>query len=204
LTTVFFHSPDFFPALPFFYGLANSDVWVVMDHVTFQSRTRQNICRVKTPTGIRLLHVPVKLPCNKPVFETMVNTYTNWQFLFLSALRSCYEDAPYYQYCIDDIKYYLQGPAVMIETLNVQTTLLVANMLKIRPEIVYSQHICSGMDEAETISYVCTKMKADAFTKEFVHPSYQQLWEPFEPNLSVLDALFCVGPDETAKLISRF
>ncbi len=29
---------------------------------------------------------------------------------------------------------------------------------------------------------------------DFQHPTYQQLWGQFEPNLSALDLLFCRGP----------
>ena len=39
-------------------------------------------------------------------------------------------------------------------------------------------------------------------TQEFVHPSYQQQFDPFEPNLGVLDLIFSQGP-AAATSISR-
>jgi hypothetical protein len=39
--------------------------------------------------------------------------------------------------------------------------------------------------------------------QEFLHPEYGQRYEPFEPNLSAIDLLLCVGPEALNQLRSR-
>ena len=196
-----FHEPLFLPPLDFFSGLVHSDIWVVMDHVPYSIRTRQNRCRIRTRTGIQLCSVSVKRPCNKLIFCTMIDNWQPWKRKFLEAVERSYMGSPFYTEYYEDLKYYVEAPNVLLETLNVQTTLWIAHLLKIEPQIVYSKSTCQNLSREESVKLLCSRLGGEEFHEQFIHPYYKQRYEPFEEGLSILDALFSISATETRRLL---
>lgn len=199
---LFFNEPQFFPPLEFFYGLINSDIWVVVDHLPYQSRTRQNRCRIKTSTGVSLLSVSIQF-ARKPMCEIVINNYTPWKQNFINAIQRNYADAPYYQIYFDTLKQYILGPTILLETFNVQTTLWIAGLLKASPTLIYTYHHYRHYPKQKVIEAVCHKLGGCLFEKPFSHPYYKQASISFEKDLSVLDALFCIGAGKTRELLTN-
>ena len=202
----FFHEPEFFPSLQFFHGLIQSVVWVVLDHQTFQVRCYQNQCRIKTVSGIQVLRVAVKHPCNKPVYQTMIDNFNPWKRVFMSVIKHCYGRTEYYRIYIDGLASLINGPTVMLETLNVQTTMWIAGLLKAEPQLFHTHQFYGGRGshaypKHKVVESLCQRFHVNSFSQEFKHPFYQQSTGTFETDLSVLDALFNVGADETRKLL---
>ena len=202
---IFFSEPFFFPPLNFFYGLLNSELWVVIDHRKFHPRSNQNRCRLRSVGGIQLLQVAVKRPCNKQVSSTVINNYLpSWKKCFLKSLREVYSGMPYFSKYYPEVKYYIEAPNMLIETLNVQTTLWVAGLLGKHPQVLYSSNYYHRRtNKKRVIEYVCDKLGGVPFEKEFRHPVYQQTSSRFIEGLSVLDALFSIGAMELRDLVSE-
>lgn len=199
---VFFHVPEFFPRLKFFYGLLNSDLWVILDNLQFKARSRQNRCRIRTRTGVQLLAVSVKRPCNKPICQMMINNLKPWKKLFFTALETNYSGTPYYGEYIDELKYYVDAPNILLETLTVQTTLWLAKILGSTLPVIHCNVTYRNLTKNQIIKEVCSNLRATAFQKKFKHPHYKQKYEPFAKGLSILDPLFCIGAQETRKLLT--
>ena len=189
------------PSLEFFHGLVHSDCWAVMDHVPYSIRTRQNRCRIRTRTGIQLCSVSVKRPCNKLIFCTMIDNWQPWKRKFLDAIERNYMGSPFYNDYFEDLKYYVEAPNVLLETLNVQTTLWIAQLLKAQPQIVYSKSMCMSLSREEAVKLLCSRLDGEEFKEQFFHPYYKQRYEPFEEGLSTLDCLFNCGAIETRRLL---
>lgn len=205
---LWFSVPEFFPPLKFLHGLINSDAWVVFDHLKYQIRSRQNRCRIRTATGVQLLSVAVKRPCNKAICFTMIDNFQPWRNDFLSAIQRNYVDTPFFPYYIDGLTSFIQGPNALLETLNVRTILWMAGLMKKHIELIYTKNYFSPHPKSKTsskraISSLCAKLGGEIFQEEFKHPYYQQKFEPFEKELSTLDALFNLGAMETRKLLGK-
>jgi len=200
---VFFHSPEFFPPLEFFFGLLNSDVWVVMDHVTFLSRSRQSRCRTKKIDGIRQLPVAVRRPCSKPVCKMVIDNSQPWKRLFLKAIREDYGECPYFPVYWGDVKDFVESPLVLLENINMQTTLWAAEKMGKNVRYVYSKDYCWGKSVSETITFMLDKLGAELFNYTFTHPVYQQRTDPFQKDLTILDCFFNIGADETKRLLTE-
>lgn len=126
---IFFHAPEFFPPLDFFFGVLNSDMWVVLDHVIFTTRSRQSRCRIKTNSGVQLLALAVKRPCNKPVCDMVIDNWQPWRRIFLKAIERNYCDTSFYNEYIDKLRDYVEAPHVLMETFTLETCLWIADLM---------------------------------------------------------------------------
>lgn len=199
---IFFSDPLFFPPLNFFYGLLNSQLWAVMDHLPFEPRTWQNQCRIKTSTGVQWLRVTVNLPCTKPVHQVTINNARPWKQSFFAAINRVYGDSEYYPIYIDDLKFFVEGPCVLLETLNVQTTLWIAGLLKKRPNLFYTKSVYTKYPASKVVKTVCKRFDGTVFEGLFSEVSLDVYdHDPSGENLSVLDALFTVGAEGLRALI---
>jgi hypothetical protein len=199
--TIFFHPPEFFPPMDFFFGLLNSDVWVVLDHVNFAARSRQSRCRLKTESGIQQLAVGVKRPCNKPIFEMVIDNLQGWRRNFLKSIAQDYHQAPFFKDYFEEITYYIESPNVLLEPLNLQTTMWAAELMGKRVKTFYTKEQFTTYPISRVIPILLDRLKDEPFKDVFIHPEYKQMTDPFEKDLSILDALFCIGAEKTKELL---
>ncbi len=207
---IFFHAPEFFPPLDFFYGLVNSDVWVVLDHVRFTSRSRQSRCRIKTNDGIEQLSVGVKRPQNKPVYATVIDSSQNWKRQFLKKIKMYYRDTIFFDEYFPEIIQIIESPNVLLETLTLQSTLWVGELLGKKPRYFRTSELDTSRGGRYTNKYPVSKViplllekyHAVPFNRPFCHPEYPQRSGPFEKDLSILDCLFCVGAENVKLLLN--
>lgn len=198
---LFFKEPEFFPPLEFFHGLVHSNLWVVVDHLHYVVRSRQNRCRIRTRSGVQLLSVRVKRPCSSlPLCNIMIDNWQPWKRRFLKSIERNYGETEYYDDLVYDLKYHIEAPNVLLETLNVQTILWIAKLLDTQCDLIFTKNY-PAMPKCEVVNYFCDKLNGSAFNKQFLHPFYKQRYEPFEKNLSMLDALLCLGVKETKRLL---
>lgn len=216
---LFFSPPQFFPPLDFFFGLLNSDIWVVLDHVRFTSRSRQSRCRIKTDEGIAQLQIGVKRPQNKPICATVIDNRAlgesihPWKHDFLRNIKLYYHDTPFFNEYYPEIVCCIEGPNVLLETLTLGTTLWAAHLLGKEIQYfrtsdlgtTYSSHdrYTAKFPISRIIPLLLEKFSAVPFNTPFSHPEYPQRQGPFERDLSVIDSLMCVGADNVRVLLTR-
>lgn len=191
------------PSLDFFFGLLNSTNWVVMDHLRYHVRSEQNQCRIRTPTGVQVLRVAVKHPCNKPIYRTMINNYVPWKLFFLKRIKQSYRGTEFFDLYYDDLRSLIEGPSVMLETLNMQAIMWVAGLLNKNVNPVYTHFLYDKYPKSKIINHICEKLHAEPFQQKYEPEYYPQISEPFEEGLSVLDTLFSVGAEDTRKLLTH-
>ena len=144
-----------------------------------------------------MLPVAVNRPCSKLICEMSINNWKPWRRFFLSQIRRNYADSPYLPEIYPELEGLVNAPSVMLETLNVETTKWVANLLgKKAVPVVYSSLVNRNSE-----AYL--KLRKEAFSAPFKHPYYRQMVEPFEEGLSVLDALLCAGADNVREMLKH-
>jgi hypothetical protein len=197
----FIAEPEFFPPLQYFYGLNNSDIWFVVDHTQYRIRSHHNRCRIKTCSGITLLSVSVKRPCNRRIYDTLIENSLPWKRLFLKTLQNNYKEAPFYWDYIHDLTDFVNSPHVLLENFNVEATRWISSLMNIKLKIGYSKFITPQPPLEELPATIFKLTGALPLDIKFEEPHYPQVTEPFEEDLSVLDALFCVGADAAKQLV---
>jgi hypothetical protein len=219
--TVSIHQPNYIPWAGYFYKIARSDVFVVLDAVQYprgQSFAARN--RIKTPNGPAFLTIRVHIPKGregKVLYTDVIFSDTKWKEKHLKTLSLNYKKASHFQEV-----YELIEPAIRthdkLADLNLALIRAIADYLEIRTGIVLLSDILHDFGQkTDLIVDICKRLDADVYLSgtgggkayndeallnenqiqlvysDFTHPEYPQLWGEFIPNLSILDMLFNCG-----------
>jgi hypothetical protein len=214
------HQPNFLPWLGYFYKIAKSDVFVLLDNVQYSKNGFINRNKVKTPPGIELwLTVPVKSNglSDLLIKDVHISNQIDWRKKHLQTLEMSYKRSRYFNQLYDDIKkvYYevdwnnlclfnISLLKMIIDKLDLKTQLITASELNVEGKSTQLLiNIIKKLNGQTYLSgYGGSKYQdEDLFEKagitlqyyDFKPPTYPQLWGNFISKLSVIDLLFNCG-----------
>ncbi len=221
------HQPNFLPYLGFFDKLLRSDVFILYDTAQYSRGDFHNRNRIKTPGGVKWLTVPVHLHFGQPIQDVRVAA-ANLARSHLGLLRQCYGKARWYEPLAAGIERAYQAASsgwlcdltgrlleLVLDWLGYSGKVVWASSLNLDRSKRASDSLAEMVDRVGALTYLSgpgarSYLRDQPFRErglavawqEFHHPVYDQPWGPFVPNLSILDALFNLGPWETARLLT--
>jgi hypothetical protein len=195
----------FLPSLEYFCALHRFDKIFLETHEHFNKQSYRNRCYVLTSQGPKRITIPVVATHQKILITNVKVDYTTrWQQNLLRKLESAYAKAPYFEHYMDDLKKeILRGHEYLYD---LDVALLSMCLQWLRWELPVS-----GNSSFEKSPPTGTKdlrdqilAKKDFGAREFYHPHpYQQVFgNNFVPNLSMVDLVFCTGPNAAAVIRS--
>jgi hypothetical protein len=221
VTVVAIHQPNYLPWPGYFHKLAAADVFVYLDAVQYprgQSFAARN--RIKTPNGVIYLTIPVSVPKGqegKASYLEVEFAEERWRDKHLRTVEQSYRRAPHFEEVFELYRGGLERGQTFVD-LNVGLIEAIAGYLGIETRRVrLSETLESVGEKTELIVDVCRAVGADVYLSgsgggreyndeellaqhgielrydEYAYPEHPQLWDGFEPNLSVLDLLFNCG-----------
>ena len=159
---------------------------------------------------------------DRRITATLVSDHGSWRHLHWQALNTAYRDTPFFPYYADDLRpFFERRDWPTLWQLNEATRDAVCRLLDIHPHIVLTEHYCpppaelqgGGLDLRYAISpkqapHNTHKNRPDAteaqpqrILQSATWPQERPYWQPFLQrhgflsNLSILDLLFCMGPE---------
>jgi len=217
------HQPNYLPWLGLFHKLWMSDIFVILDDVEYTSNSWTNRNKIKTPDGWTWLTVPVH-DSTGPIADVEIVTTEDWRLTHRKSLQHNYGQSPYFdEYCDAFFDIY-ETEWDRLGALNITLINELISLLDIECTIAYSSEfdvdsekttrlvdLCNAVD-AECYfsgqgakSYLRPALFADAgidlVYQSFEYPTYDQRFDEFIPNLSVVDPLFNVGAEQTKELL---
>ena len=218
--------PSYVPWRGYFHQIQKADVFVFYDDVQFDKGGWRNRNRVKTPNGVRWLTIPVLLKehlLNKSLInEIRVCWNEPWNVKHWTLLKQSYGKAPFFsRYAPLLEEFYNQKPQYLSDFTCELTIALARELGATKTQFVHSSELkATG---AKTDRLLCIlqalnvthyisgpsakgyleedKLAAAGITWEYMtydYPEYPQLYPPFDPQVSILDLLFMVGPQASA------
>jgi hypothetical protein len=211
------HQPEHMPWLGFFHKLDQVDLCVILDNVQYRQRYFQNRNKIRNNNGWNWITVPVNANRSSLIKDVTIASDHIWKRKWIKTIEHAYRKAPY-------ADLYLQGVLAVIlqewdklSNLNIALIELLCSYLGIKTRFCLASemklegkgselilNICSVMGGATYLSGISGKdyLQVSDFTEagievifqEFHHPIYKQLYEPFEPCMSVIDLLLNHGP----------
>ncbi len=167
----------------------------------FQKQTYRSRCTISSTNGNQNLIVPVERPSGKEslMHEIRISTAENWKKNHLKAIESSYRNTPFYTYYFNDLQHIISSEHnLSLVELNFQLTNYFIDRIGLNctTEITKETYPISKEYEAFTLPKNRTTYR---------NKSYHQVFQEkhaFEPNLSILDLLFNLGPETKAILDS--
>ena len=219
MTTASIHQPQYLPYLGFFHKLAHSDVHVLLDNVQLHRRGLQHRNKIKTSTGWQWLTVPVSSGSREVLEEVRISTTEPWQDKHAKALTFNYSRAAHFDGLGEELVGIVRRPWERLCVLNEELIRWVMGVTGITTELVRASDLGVDGTRTDLLVELCRAVGADRYLsgsggrrymevdrfdaagvavewQEFSHPSYEQVFPAagFIPDLSIVDALFCAGP----------
>lgn len=216
MSTLAAHQPQYLPWLGYFDKLDRADVFVLLDDVQFKKNEWQNRNRIKTADGWQWLTVPVLHDFGQTIAEVEIHRQAPWARKHQAALRTNYAPAPGFEAVMPGLSGILERPWEYLAPLNVTLVRWIAAELGIDTTTMLGSELENRDDPTLRLVDLCDTAGCDTYLsgsgardyleiepfqdagievvfQEFAHPVYPQLFDDFEPNLSVIDLLMNCG-----------
>jgi hypothetical protein len=215
--------PSYIPWRGYFHQIQKADVFVFYDCVQYDDRGWRNRNKIKTPQGPQWLTVPVKSKgcqnAKTPINHIPILWESNWHEKHRRMIHQNYAKSPFFNNYLPMLEaIYLRRDALLAD-FTCATTNLIARELGIQHtqflrssaigaegaktdrlldilKKVGATHYISGPSAQDYIER--DKFDEAGISLEFMaynYLEYPQLYGEFQPQVTILDLLFNVGPD---------
>ena len=203
MTTALLQTTYFGP-VQWYQKLYRYDRCLIEQYDSYQKQTYRNRCVIATANGLQALTVPVKhTPLSPFTKDLRISDHNQWRKTHWNALQSAYSESPFFEYYADDIRPFFERKYEFLIDFNEAIRQKICELIDIHPQVEYtteyvkptanSQQPIAFSDFREVIHAKHPQPDAD-----FKPKAYWQVFQHrygFQPNLSILDLLFCMGPE---------
>ena len=204
MTTALLQTTYFGP-VQWYQKLKRYDHCVIEQYDSYQKQTYRNRCVIATANGLQALTVPVEVGGKKEeVREVRISDHNQWRRVHWNALQSAYSESPFFEYYADDIRPFFEQKYEFLIDFNEAIRQKMCELLDIDTSVSYSSGFMvhgsgfrvqgSGFKDFREVIHA----KHPQDDPDFQPRSYWQVFQHrygFQPNLSILDLLFCMGPE---------
>ncbi len=185
----------YLPSISYFIQITQYQSVIIEQHEHYQKGGYRNRCEIAGANGVLRLSIPLQKGKNEgqSITEVQIADDGNWQRQHWQSIRSAYGRAPFFEYYSDFFEPLFQKKHTCLFDFNKDLFLLLIKFLKIKTPISFSETYL----KKDALPYSITDGRNEPFSSAILKP-YSQLFEDrhgFLPNLSVLDLLFCCGPE---------
>jgi WbqC-like protein family len=213
--------PTYLPWLGYFDLMDHVDTFVLLDTVQFEKQSWQQRNRIKTPTGLQWLTVPVVFRgrLDQKIREVEIRD-AEFAKKHLRAIELNYARAPFFKKYISEFSRILQevGANAHLAALNLKLLQWFVEVLGIRTPIVLASSLAEEGKRTQLLANICRKLGANRYVSpigsaeyllgeidilasvhvetvfhNYSHPTYEQMFPPFLPFASVIDLIFNEG-----------
>ena len=211
---------NYIPWQGYFDLIHDVDVFVFLDDVQFTKNDWRNRNKVKTPTGVQWLTIPVGDDLNRRICDVTLPD-ARWQSQHWKTLRQLYARAPFFGRYREFLEHvYLERRWATLSELNQALIQWVArDVLRMSTTFRSAGEFSATGRKQDRVMSLLEALEADVyvsgpaatayldvnrFTREGIelvwkeysgYPEYRQFHPPFVHEVTILDLLFHTGPD---------
>lgn len=214
--------PSYVPWRGYFHLIQRADVFVFYDDVQYDKHGWRNRNRIKTAAGSQWLTIPVLSKGNTesglPIHEARISPAEKWAKKHLAGIAQSYGKAPFFEAYRALVESFYAPPPPLLADFTIDTTKKIAQALGLtKTQFLRSSELQIEGAKNDRLLALLTKVgathyisgpSAKAYIDEaafaaanisleyqvYDYPEYEQLYPPFDPQVTVLDLLFMKGP----------
>ena len=188
----------YLPSIEYFCAIYPFEHVILEKHENFVKQSFRNRCYINTSQGIQMLIVPLTEKHGKVSIQNIkIDNRQKWQNNHWRAIESAYRKAPFFEFYSEEFKNIIYKGHDFLVSLN--HDLLSYCLKSIQLKINLSETITFSIQPDSSLSDLRSQIipKLSYSNRSFYHPiQYQQVFgSSFVANLSLLDLLFCEGPN---------
>ena len=229
-TRVCVHQPNFLPWTKLFDKVLGSDVYLAYDSVQYTRSEFHSRQRITGRDGPVWLSVPVltRGRSRQPLYAVELVDDRAWRAAHLRLLAEHYRRAPYFREMMDVLESVYTGDDHLLVEFNLRLLRALLEYVGATVRVARATWYDHSGDNTERIIQLTRAVAGDVHvtstygtlrryvdwaqvaaagiaveSQQFSEPRYRQQFEPFRPNLSVVDLLFAMGPAAARLLDAR-
>lgn len=197
----------YLPSIQFFSKLTHFPTLLLEAHENYQKGSYRNRCHIVGANGLMRLSIPLRKGKNEqlPIQKTLISHDEPWIAQHWQSIRSAYGNAPFFPYYQDELEaVFQQGPTHLFDW-NKNIIQLLIELLQLDVAVLSTDRFSKTVAEeiVDLRGHIHPKSHRQQADPGFQAVPYPQLFEErhgFLPNLSILDLLFCAGPQASLYL----
>lgn len=189
----------YLPNIEYFAAIEGEEKLVIDDCEKFRKQTFRNRTSVLLANKTESLSVPVyEGNKQKPYRDIRIDYNQKWLNIHLRGIQSAYGKAPFFEFYFPYFEQVFRQNVPFLMDLNLKLLTVCLKLLKAESQIQLLSEVGENHDFRDLRGVISAK--EDYKSRELYKPApYNQLFGlDFVPNLSVIDLLFCLGPESPA------
>ncbi|MDD4921137.1 MAG: WbqC family protein [Bacteroidales bacterium] len=197
-------STAYFAPIPYFVHFRESTNPVIESCEHYIKQTYRNRCMIATANGLMSLSLPIDKSNSEKtaIRDIKISEHGHWQHLHWNSIESAYNSSPFFEYYADDLRPFFERKPGFLFDFNEEIRLKIGELLDLSVEAEHSTEyireelLPEGWHDFREIIHP-KKILAEVDPGFTPKPYYQVFNHKygFQPNLSIMDLLFNMGPE---------
>ncbi len=192
----------YFPSIQYFSKFFLHPSLVLEQHENYIKRSFRNRTHITSANGLLRLSIPLEKGKNQQqsIKAVRISYDENWQNKQWTAICSAYGNSPFFEYYVDDFKPLFEEKTEFLFDHNLKVLETLFFVLDIQPKLEFSTTYLKEMpkDRCDFRNKITPKTVTATTDTTYQNKPYQQVFAEktgYLPNLSILDLIFCKGPE---------
>lgn len=186
----------YLPPIEYFVATLGFEEIQIDQTERFQKQTLRNRTNILLANKVEVLSVPVTGSNKKQLYkEVKIDYNQKWKNVHLRGIQSAYGKAPFFEYFYPYFDQIYEKNLTFLFDLNLDLLTVCLKLLSVKTKLKLVTESDSAQESIDLRGIINTKVE---FTQRDIMTPYvypQMFGLDFVPNLSILDLLFCMGPE---------
>ena len=182
---------QYFPPISYFKEINKFNTVVLNDQENFQKQTYRNRCSILGANGKLNLSIPMNHGSERSMQKIELSYIERWYSIHIKSIESAYRKSPFYDYYADELLACINAQHLTLWDLNY-------DILSTLIDLISLDVVLEKKSEFKKNIEINLTNKIRPKKPEIIHQTteYQQVFgDNFTQNLSIIDLIFCTGPE---------
>jgi len=189
---------QYLPTLEYFCSISKADTVIIEAKENYIKQSFRNRTHILGANGVCSLTVPVINGNSKtPIQELRIDNSQNWINIHWRTLQSAYGKAPFFEYYESYFKELLYAKEEFLFDLNKKLLTICLKLLEFDTKVIFSKEYSKTPNNDVLDLRSAIHPKNSFATNRFYQsqPYIQLFGSEFVSNMSIVDLIFCEGPN---------